>query len=180
MDLVRFEVEKPFPGAYPKREGAVMELTRNGAFAVFIQMPQATPGEVKAFKQSFRGYSYLESSTDVPVAIWVFDFPSPHGPVDMTFNAKIVDPASVAKCLDTAGGVKNMMQFFLLDGPVLRGMKVVGISLEAMALFHATILKQLGLAYTPLEFERAVSALFSFSTQELFQMGRVFKHAGAK
>jgi len=172
--MTLFEVGKPFPGPVPIKEGAIMELWSDG-LTVLIQMPDCKKTEIQAFRQSFQQYSYFETSLPVPIAIWVFDFPKPHGPVDVNFNAKLAKPEYIENYLDDKQGVKNLITFYLLDGKTLRGIKAVGLALGAVNLFHATIRKQLSLDYTQAEYDRYLEAICSYSTEEIFQMGRIFK-----
>ncbi len=171
-----FTVGKPFPGPVPHREGAIMELWEMG-LVVVIQYPALRPGELSAFHEGFKQYSYLESPTRVPIAIWVFDFPDPHGKIDTSFNARVVDKDLIDDFLDTSkGGIKNALQFFLLDGQIIRGMKLISLHPEAMELFHGTIRKQLAMDYDMTEFASCLAGFFTRSTRELFEMGRKFQH----
>jgi len=171
-----FEVGKPFPGPVPHREGAIMELWEIG-FVVVIQYPGLTPDELSAFHEGFKQYSYLESPTRVPIAVWVFDFPDPHGKIDTSFNARVVGRDLIDDFLDTSkGGIKNALQFFLLDGQIIQGMKLISLHLEAMELFHNTIKKQLAMDYDMTDFASCLAGFFTRSTRELFEMGRKFQH----
>ena len=171
-----FEAGKPFPGPVPHREGAIMELWEIG-FVVVIQYPALTSDELSAFHEGFKQYSYLESSTRVPIAVWVFDFPDPHGKIDTSFNARVVGRDLIDDFLDTSkGGIKNALQFFLLDGQIIQGMKLISLHLEAMELFHNTIKKQLAMDYDMTDFASCLAGFFTRSTRELFEMGRKFQH----
>ena len=88
--ITSFTVGELFPGPMPDREGAIMELWENG-LVVVTQFPGLRKSELDAFYQGFEMYSYLESSTPVPIVVWVFDFPKSHGQIDSTFNAKFVE-----------------------------------------------------------------------------------------
>lgn len=171
--MTKYEVGKTFPGPVPASEGAIMELWPD-SLVVLIQMPGCTAKEVQAFKQSFQRYSYLETNTPVPIAVWVFDFPLPHGPIDMNFNAKPVKAEYLNNYLDTKEGIKNLVIFHLLDREVLRGIKAVGLQPEAVKLFHDTIRKQLGMEYRQSDYNRYLNAIFQYSTRELFRMGKIF------
>ena len=99
-------------------------------------------------------YSYLESSTPVPIAVWVFDFPKPHGQIDSTLNARFVEKDLTDEYLDSGmDGVKHALYFFLLDGKILQGMKMVALYPEAVELFHGTIKKQLKMDYDRADYE---------------------------
>jgi len=174
-DLERLVVGEPFPGPVPHLEGAVMELWENG-LNVMIQMPDLRREEKQAFKKSFKKYYYLETTTSPPFAVWIFDFPKPHGPIDMMFGAMRANPEWVESFLYTSEGVKNLVQFFLLDGPILAGIKAIGVSSEAMQLFHGTIKKQLGMEYTVADYDRTLAVAFMESTDELMQKAQVFRH----
>ena len=174
--LLTFTVGKPFPGEVPHREGAIMELWETG-LVVVIQYPKLRKGELEAFHKGFKKYSYLESPTTIPIAVWIFDFPNPHGQIDAIFNARVVKKDLIDDFLDTSkGGVKNALQFFLLDGEIIRGMKLVGLHPEAMELFHSTIRKQLAMDYDMADFTICLAGFFTRSTRELFDMGRKFQH----
>jgi len=171
-----FTVGKPFPGEVLHREGAIMELLEIG-LVVVIQFPELTNDELRAFHEGFKRYSYLESPTTIPIAVWIFDFPNPHGQIDATFNARVVKNDLIDDFLDTSkGGVKNVIQFILLDGQIIRGMKLVGLNPEAVELFHNTIRKQLAMDYDMADYTICLAGFFTRSTGELFEMGRKFQH----
>jgi len=77
--------------------------------------------------------------------------------------------------LETTDGLKNGVRFFLLDGQILREKKLVGLSPDAIELFHSTIKKQIGMDYSRADFERYLIGLFQFDAQELFEMGKIFE-----
>lgn len=172
-NLISFEVGKPFPVSVPQQEGARMELWESG-LVVIIQMPGLQRDELRAFKKSFKRYSYLETNTPVPIAIWVFDFSGPYGAIDCNFNARI-KREYVDNFLDANEGIKNLVTFYLLDGTILRAIKVVGLHTEAMELFHSTIKKQLDIEYSQADYDRYLDGVFQFSTSELFNIGKKFK-----
>ena len=174
--ITSFTVGEPFPGAVPDREGPIMELWEIG-LVVLIQFPGLRQRELEAFHQGFKTYSYLESSTPVPIAVWVFDFPKSHGQIDSTFNARFVERDLIDEYLDSGkAGVKNGLYFFLLDKEILRGMKLVGLDPETVELFHGTIRKQLSMDYDRADYEGCLGGLFTHTTRELFDMGRKFEH----
>ena len=143
---------------------------------VVTQFPGLRQRELEAFYQGFKTYSYLESSTPVPIAVWVFDFPDPHGQIDSTFNARFVERDLIDEYLDSGkADVKNGLYFFLLDKEILRGMKLVALDLEAIELFHGTIRKQLNMDYDRADYEGCLGGLFTHTTRELFDMGRKFQ-----
>jgi len=172
--MQKFEVDQPFPGPVPVKEGATIELT--DSLDVYIQMPGTTKAEQRAFQKSFKWYAYLETNTPVPIALWIFDFPTPHGPVDCSFNTRIVDSRYIDSFLQRENGrSKNMVSFFLLDGKILKAIKTFGLHPEALALFHATISKQMSTDYTASSFIYYVNAMYQYTSTELMQMGTVFK-----
>ena len=143
---------------------------------VLIQFPGLRQRELEAFHQGFKTYSYLESATPAPIAVWVFDFPKSHGQIDSTFNAWFVERDLLNDYLDSGkGGIKNGLYFFLLDREILRGIKLVGLDPEAVELFHATIRKQLSMDYDRADYESCLGGLFTHTTRELFEMGRKFQ-----
>jgi len=179
MEYYQFEVGKPFPIAVPQVDSVTLNLSASG-MAVVIQAPGLTRPELLSFKKSFKRYGYLEAGTDsVPIATWIFDFPA--GPIDCTFDAHPVDPTVINDYLALeAGQVKNAWNFFLLDGQILRAMKLIGIHPDAIRLFHHTIRKQLNLSYTQLEYDQALANLYTLSTEELLKRAKVFRHRRKK
>lgn len=174
--LTVYEVGKPFPGAVPGNEGAVLELTDQG-WGLYIQFPHLKGMELQAFKKGPRRYTYLEpKGSSVPLALWIFDFPAPFGPIDMSFDARLVKKEYIDNALNTSEGVKNSLTIFLLDGNILRGIKYLGLWNRAVNLFHDTIKKQLLTEYSTAEFGRALQNIYRYSTFELLEMGEKFKH----
>jgi hypothetical protein len=168
------EVNKPWPGPALTRPGAVMELWGDG-LVVITQMPGLRRKELQAFKKSFKRYSYLESGHSIPMGLWVFDFPNPHGVIDVNFNSRVADPEFVDSYLEKEGGqVKNALTFYLLDRDMLKGIKLVGLVPAAVKLFHATIKKQCATDYSKVEYSKHLDALYAFTTEELFALGKKF------
>ena len=101
-NLATFAVNEPFPipGMIPTREGAILEMTSTGPIVV-MQMPGLRREELRAFKKGFKRYSYVEA---FPVACWVFNFPAPFKRIDLSFNARLVDPEWIDNYLDASGG----------------------------------------------------------------------------
>lgn len=173
MKLQKLETGKPFPGPVPASEGVHMELWGD-TLNVLIQMPGLRRDELRAFKKGFKRYSYLESDTAAPIAFWVFAFEKPHWPVEFNFNAHIVRSEFLDSYLDASEGIKNAVQFYLLNGNILSGEKLVYLDPEAVTLFHRTIRKQLETDYSQLEFDLYLIGLHQLRTDMLFQLGRVF------
>jgi len=176
MKYKKIEVGKPWPGSIPAQEGAHLELGADG-LAILIQFPGLTRPELRAFKKLFKRYSYLETSTPAPIAVWVFEFPGPFGPVDANFNARAVRPEWIENFLDVAEGVKNRLLIHVLDGNILRANKMIGLDPAAIELFHVTIRKQLKTNYSQNDFNKYLAGTYQYDWKELMQMGRIFKHA---
>ena len=179
MEPTAFEVNKPFPGPFLIKESVMMELWGSGP-VVIIQMPNLTKKELKAFKKGFKSYSYFESKTPVPIPVLVFDFPKPHGRVEVNFNARVVDTAILSPYLDNSEGIKNAWTFYLLDGATLKAQKLVGLHKEAIETFQQTIKKQLELNFSINEHDKYLGGLFAYNSDELFKMGKVYSFRGAK
>ena len=177
--MTSFEVGKDFPVKIPNREGAFLELWPSGLVCI-INMPFLKREEKMAFKKTFKRYVYLETDTNPPIAVWVFDFPNPHGPIDTVFDARRVEKGLIEHYLDTSEGVKNSITFFLVDGQTLAAQKLVGLSTEVIELFHDTIRKQIRLDYSDIEYEAALGEVYTKTVKELMMMGRSFKHLKRK
>ena len=153
-----------------------MELWEIG-LTIVIQFPGLRQGELNAFYKGFKTYAYLESPTSIPIPTWIFDFPNPHGKIDSTFNARFVEPHLLSDYLDTSEGViKNGLNFFLLDGRIVRAIRLVALNPEAVGMFHNTIRKQLNVAYGEMEYLSCLGGFFTQTTDELFEMGKKFQY----
>ncbi|MBW1797668.1 MAG: hypothetical protein JRJ21_04530 [Deltaproteobacteria bacterium] len=173
--MTKLEVGRPFPFPVPNNECAVMGLWEVGP-VVLIQKFGVKAEDEAAFKNGFKFYSYLETRTPIPIAMWSFEFPEPIGLIDTAFNVKIAHGEWLVSYLNTkVGGVMNAFFLFLLDGKILRGTKIVGLDTEAVTLFHGTIRKQLQLTYNQEEFNQTLVKLFQVSPRELFETGRIFR-----
>ncbi len=179
--MTKLETGRPFPFPVPNNEGAVMGLWEVGPVVLIQKFGVKAEDEI-AFKKGFEFYSYHESRTPLPVAIWIFEFPEPIGLIDTAFNVKIAHSDWLTSYLNTkVGGVMNAFYIFLLDGKILRGTKIVGLDAEAVTLFHGTIRRQLQLAYTQEEFNKTLVTLFQTKPRELFETGKIFRFdAGEK
>ncbi|MBU1014781.1 MAG: hypothetical protein KKG99_17440 [Bacteroidetes bacterium] len=166
-----FEVGKPYPGAVPNQEGAVMELSQSGLI-VLIQFQNISNEELKAFKNSFNSYSYFESNTPVPIPVFVFPFPKPFGAIDVNFNARLVNQTILD---DFMNGHGNAITFHLIDGNILKANKLVGLDTKCIKLFHQTIIKQLTTDYSQQDYIKYLDGIFNFSSDELFKMGQIFQ-----
>jgi hypothetical protein len=174
--ITSFTVGEQFPGPVPHREGAIMELWEIG-LTVVIEYPKLRKAELKAFNRGFKTYSYLESPTPIPIAVWVFDFPNPHGAIDCSFNARVVSTDLMERYLEIdENGIKNGLNIFLLDGNIIRGIRMVSLNPEAVKLFHKTLRKQLEMAYDRIDFNACLGGLFTRTTRELYDMGRKFRY----
>ena len=174
IQMTKLEVGRPFPFPVPNNEGVVMGLWEVGP-VLLIQKFGVKSEDDAAFRNGFKFYSYLESRTPIPIAMWIFEFPEPIGLIDTAFNVKIAHGEWLASYLNSkVGGVMNALYLFLLDGKILRGSKIVSLDPEAVTLFHGTIRKQLQLAYTQEEFKQTLVKLFQVSPRELFETGRIF------
>ena len=179
--LTKYEVDKPFPGAFPKQEGVVMELSEGGLM-ILIQMPNLSRQEKQAFKKSFKRYSFLEVfENNIPIPIWSFDFPDPFGAIDVNFNARPVKPEYIKNFLEFENGrPKNALDFFLLDGNILKAAKRVGLQEEAVLLFQESIKKQLTIEYTDADYAVQIVKAYQLLDSGFIKKGKIFKHKGKK
>ncbi|MEE4262845.1 MAG: hypothetical protein V2I56_09125 [Desulfobacteraceae bacterium] len=165
----KLKTNKSFPGSVRMTEGVYMEL-QNDALAVFIQKPGLDKEIVSAFEKGFGWYSYLETDALVPVAYWIFKFPDPLGAIECHFNARAAEPDYIKNYLDTTDGFKNGVHFILLNGQILCAKKLIGLSPDAIELFHSTIKKQMDRNYSRTHFDSYLIGLFQFDALELYEM----------
>lgn len=173
--MTKYEVGQPFPGAHPSAEGAVLEIEKpGGGLILMIQLPGLRLKEIKAFKD-LRHYYYLETATPAPVAYWIFEFGPGLSGIECNLDARLYDRARVEAWLDTSEGLKNMLTLYLLDGPILRAIKTIGLRHEAVQAFHATLRKQLATSYTSSDYTRYLRALEQYAVDEIKKMARKFE-----
>lgn len=96
---------------------------------------------------------------------------------DANFNAVVADKIGVEEYLKESdgGGVKNRIIFYLLDGQILKGIKVIALDPESVKAFHSTIRKQLEVNRSLSDFISALEAMYHFTTDELFAMSQKFE-----
>jgi hypothetical protein len=146
-----YVIGEEFPGPIPSTEGIVMEMGPDGDLNVLIQAPGVTREERKAFQKSFKHYYYYETPTEIPLALWLFDFPAPLNALEVNFDGALqsrIRPGSLETFMETDGvSMKNALSFYLLDGNILKGIKLFGLHLDALRRFHGTIRKQVAIGY---------------------------------
>ena len=172
--LVQYTIGEPFPGKIPTQEGCVMELWES--LMITIQMPGLRREEVRAFKKSFKRYAFLELSTSIPIAFFMFDFPAPINLFDVNFDGTVCPKDFIEDYLSPINGQpSNLVTFYLLDQNIIKGIKPFGLHHNAVELFHTTIKKQREMNYSRSEYDKCLSEMYQHSSQELFNMGTKFK-----
>ena len=176
----RISVGEPFPGPVPPHEGAVLEIGAGGP-VVLIEMPGCSRDERLAFGRTFRRYALWQPPAPVPMAVWAFDFPTPHGPIDCSYNARRMVETNrqniLADYLDTSAGVKNLWLFVLLDGKTVKGIKYVGLDRQAIEQFQGIIRNQLAADYTRQTFDQALlQVVYPHKAPAILEMGTGYRH----
>lgn len=172
-----YQIGKPFPMEVHQEEGSKLHIDGDGSLMYLMQFPGLSNQEMEAFNAGFHTYGYLESGTTPPVAFWIWNWSLPLCPSDANFNAVIADRTGINEYLKEAegGGVKNTILFLLLDRQILRGMKYIGLEPDAVLAFHTTIRKQLELSRSLADFQSALTAMYHYTTDELYAMSQKFK-----
>lgn len=174
------KVGEPFPGPVPGSEGAHLALTPAG-LTMLAQCPGLKQAEINAFQIGGRQVCLLETgSVAVPVCVVIVDWPRPLGPMDMAFDARRVPAQVVADWLDTAEGVKNALQVILLDGRVVRGLKLMGLNSALVEQMHAVIRRQLATVYSQADYDRELARVFQRSTTQLMARAECYQHRGGQ
>ena len=173
--MVIWEVGKPCPVPVSSlADGATaLELWEDGLI-LFIQLSGATDDELAIYRD-LRSYAYFESATQVPVAVWIFEFGGSSF-ADANFNARKVRQDVLRKFLD---GQWNSLRVVLLDAEIVRSIRLVGLEPEAIRLFQETIRRQLAVQYTQRDYDRDLWTVYQKSSEELFALGRRFQHRPA-
>jgi len=173
-----YVIGEEFPGPVPSQEGAVMEMGQAGDLNVFIQFPGLTKEEHRAFQKTFKRYYYFEPPTRTPLALWYFDFPRPMNGVEVNFDGALqsrIRPGSIEKFAEMEDGeMKNALNFYLLDGKVLKGMKLFGLHQDAVRRFLETIRKQVAIGYPQDEYADTLHGVYRWMDRD------VAKRAGVR
>ncbi len=69
-NFIKIEVDKIFLGPVSAIEGAQIVLWQD-MLTMLIQMPDLSRNQLGSFNKGFKQYSYLESDTPVPIALWI-------------------------------------------------------------------------------------------------------------
>lgn len=170
------EVGKKYNGPIPQQDGLNFEIGPDGDMQMIIQFQKPEEAEKKALVAGFDRYSLYRQAGDIILACWVFKYPAPVSYVDAPFHAGLYSDDRVRKFLATD---QNLLQAVILDGPIVQGLRVIGLQWEAMQIFRDIVREQL----SPIsrgEYDAAVAALFALHSKEIYQRGKIFTHREEK
>lgn len=170
--MQKIEVGKPFPGAYPTTEGATFEIGPDGDMNLFIQFPKPTLAEEQALQIGFTRYTFYESSKS-NLACWAWKFPAPVGLLDTPFHAGLY---SDDRCLKLEDVGTNQLMVYVLDGPIVKVIRLIGLQHNAAAMLYAAIRKQTKISQA--EYNSAVEWLNRMNQKQIYEAGKQFVHAG--
>jgi hypothetical protein len=177
------EVGKPYTGPVPQQDGLVFEIGPDGDMQLLIQFRNPDAQEKEALLAGFRQYSLYRHPGVLPIACWVFKFAAPVMYMDAPFYAKLYTDGRAEKFLDKD---QNMLMVTILDGPIVQGLRVVGLHPKVMELFKEFVKKQLT---THNHEQQALSYLYNVaidemydrcSSEEIFHLGAQFSHRETK
>ncbi len=171
-------VGQPFPGPVPDQDGLGFEIGPDGDMVLLIQMHNQREEETQSLEAGFERYSLYVQSGSPYVAVWVFKFPAPFRYMDAPFHAGLYHDNRIEKMLAKQG---NALQVYVLDGNIVKVIKLVGLSHQAAADFRAviqTIQQQLTRPFDRQEYDRAINEIFQLSSEELFRRGKQYRHGG--
>lgn len=168
----KIEVGKPFDGPVPSQDGLLLEIGPAGDLVLLIQFQNPSPAETASFATGLDRYSLYVQSEPPHVAIWVFKYPAPVSYIDTPFHAGLYSDDRVSKYLSIDG---NMLQVYILDGHIVRHIRIVGLTLKAVQDFHDAIKQQLATPISRHEYDRAVDQVNRLSSEEIFQRGRQYR-----
>lgn len=166
------EIGKPYSGPVPQQDGIIFEIGPDGDMQMLIQFQKPNREEKLALAYGFLHYSIYRHVGNIVLACWVFKFHAPISYVDAPFYAGLYTGGRVSKFLDTE---QNLLQVIILDGPIVQGIRAVGLHREAMARFKSIVREQL----SPIDkylYSVEVDNLFKLHPKEIFQRGQIFKH----
>lgn len=173
--FMTIQVGKPAPFKVPDSEGCLIEIGYpTDGLNVLVQYPNLNKSELKAFKSPLVGYSYYESETIVPIAYWIFQFRNKIF-IETTFNAcfALDNPDYLAAIKHYISDLKNAVAFYILDGQMVKSVRVIGLHNEAIELFHNSLKKQLQNRYSKQDYMLTLKQMESVvSTEDIYNMGK--------
>jgi hypothetical protein len=179
-----FSLDKPYPLPLPAGDFSRLELIKGIGMTLLIRYHNLKPAEKAVFADYF-SYAFFLSPGTVPVCLVIFRFPAhksypaPYQYVDMSFNSQAVTRETMDNYLKT---VKNSLCIHLIDGEILRMIRVVGLSYVAARFFHDCLQKQMCARYTPEAYAAALIELYEqYTSKQLFHLaGNVWHHPKQK
>jgi hypothetical protein len=139
---------------------------------MIIQFQKPDGDEKRALAAGFDRYSLYRHAGDIILACWVFKFPAPVSYIDAPFYAGLYQDDRVRKFLATE---QNLLQVIILDGPIVQGLRAIGLQWEAMQMFRDIVRDQL-ISISRGEYDAAVDALYALQSKEIYQRGKIFTH----
>jgi len=170
--MISIEVGKPFPSVYPQNDALIFEISPEGAMTLMIQIRDPSQQEAAALQAGFTSYSWYEAPDGQ--GCWVWKFPAPLGYMDSPFNAQLYQDGRAVKLLEHP--YWNMLQVYVLDGPIVKIIRTSGLQPAAVAAFHATVRRQLLRGSDKGQNDASVNALYRMKSKEIYQKGKQFKH----
>ncbi len=176
-EFLKIQVDRKAPFKVPDREGCLLEIgyPMNG-MNVMIQYPNLSPAELITFQSPLVSYSYYESETIIPIAYWIFRFPRDTF-VETTFNAcfALNNPGYLSGIQLFLEDMNNAVSMLILDAQIVKGMRIIGLHVEAIEMFHRTLKKQLEMNFSREDYMVTMRQMENVvSSEEIFNMGTVF------
>lgn len=171
--MVEYRVGEPFPGTFPTEAGTTLEL-RDQGLVLLIQCPEVRKEEIAAFRRPVRKYWLVEGDDNVPLAYWVFLFSHPLNEMECNFDSKLCNKELLEKWMSGTGGMTNVLTVYLLDGPLLKGVKTISLHADSVSMFNDIIQDQIAASYTDRDIKLYLQALMQFNAEGLKSMGRMF------
>ncbi len=168
-------VGQPFPGPVPPEDGLGFEIGPDGDMVLLIQMHGQREAETRALLAGMERYSLYIQFTAPHIAVWVFKFPAPFRYMDAPFHAGLYKDNRIEKMTALQG---NALQLYVLDGQIVKVIKLIGLSHQSAADFRAAIKQQLAQPFNEQEYSRGIDEVFQLSSEELFRRGKQYRHGG--
>jgi len=150
-----------------------------GVNNVVIKTPEISDELIEVFSKGFSKYSYYETKTKIPIALWIFKFQKPFEFIEVNFNAKLVPEDTLRHEINIADEDQpNVWMTFLVHNGVLRKLIVSGLYFDAMKRYYNTIRKQMEMDYSNEEYTNIQNHIANKMTMfDTFKAGKKYKHA---
>lgn len=142
-----------------------------------IRMDAPTRDELMSFKKGIKSVGIFIYEEGFPVPFLLLSFKGKGLPImDCPYNVHISDSTNeevrsiVTNFINSEG---NALHYFLVDGQVIRAMRVFGMPDPIMSLFRSAVKAQRSIPLSMPDYDKLLSRVYSkYTTEDMFKMAQ--------